>query len=99
MSSVLPGSGFGPKGRQSANWRWGLTVDALTVGGHRLRVEVEGEGHPGYYTTATMLGEAGLLLAEPDATPSARAASPRRRRSASVPAAVRAGRAAVLGSA
>ncbi len=69
MSSVLPGSGYGPQGDRVRKWRWGMTVDALTVGGHGLRVEVEGEGHPGYYTTATMLGEAGLLLAEPGATP------------------------------
>ena len=30
---------------------------------------VDGEGHPGYLATARMLGEAGLLLGEPGATP------------------------------
>jgi short subunit dehydrogenase-like uncharacterized protein len=30
---------------------------------------VDAKGHPGYLTTARMLGEAGLLLAEPGATP------------------------------
>ena len=37
--------------------------------GHEVRVDVDAEGHPGYLATARMLGEAGLLLAEPGATP------------------------------
>ena len=61
--------GYGPKGARMESWSWGMTVDALTVGGHGLRVEVEGEGQPGYLGTARMLGEAGLLLAEEGATP------------------------------
>ncbi len=69
MSSLLPGSGYGPKGERMEGWRWGMAVDALTVGGHGLRVEVEGDGQPGYLGTARMLGEAGLLLAEEGATP------------------------------
>ena len=69
MSSVLPGSGYGPKGAGMEDWSWGMTVDALTVGGHGLRVELEADGHPGYLGTGRMLGEAGLLLAEPGATP------------------------------
>jgi len=38
---------------------------------HRAPVERvrADEGHPGYLATARMLGEAGLLLAEPGATP------------------------------
>jgi short subunit dehydrogenase-like uncharacterized protein len=46
-----------------------MELTASTAGGNRVSVEIAGEGHPGYLTTATMLGEAGLLLAEPDATP------------------------------
>ena len=34
-----------------------------------LEVDVDADGHPGYLTTARMLGEAGLMLAEPDVTP------------------------------
>jgi short subunit dehydrogenase-like uncharacterized protein len=32
-------------------------------------VRVDAEGHPGYLTTARMLGEAGLMLAESGSTP------------------------------
>lgn len=69
ISSILPGSGFGPTGDRVEGWRWGMTVDALTTGGNGIRVDVEADGHPGYLATARMLGEAGLLLAEPGATP------------------------------
>ena len=41
----------------------------LTTAGNQVRVEVDADGHPGYHTTATMLGEAGLLMADPGATP------------------------------
>jgi short subunit dehydrogenase-like uncharacterized protein len=34
-----------------------------------VHTEGDAEGHPGYLATARMLGEAGLLLAEPGATP------------------------------
>ena len=37
--------------------------------GSDVRVDVDADGHPGYLATARMLGEAGLLLAEPGATP------------------------------
>jgi short subunit dehydrogenase-like uncharacterized protein len=69
MKRVFPASGFGPAGDRLDDWRWTMSLDARTSGSHELRVAVEGDGHPGYLTTATMLGEAGLLLAEPGATP------------------------------
>ena len=34
-----------------------------------MRVDVDADGHPGYLATARMLGEAGMLLAEPGMTP------------------------------
>jgi ornithine cyclodeaminase len=34
-----------------------------------VRGEVDADGHPGYLATATLMGEAGLLLAEPGLTP------------------------------
>jgi short subunit dehydrogenase-like uncharacterized protein len=47
-----------------------MSVHAQTVGGHEVDVRIDADGHPGYLTTARMLGEAGILLAEDDATPS-----------------------------
>jgi short subunit dehydrogenase-like uncharacterized protein len=69
MSSILPGSGFGPVGDRVDGWRWGVKLDALTTSGNGIRVDLEAEGQPGYLTTARMLGEAGLMLAEEDVTP------------------------------
>ena len=46
-----------------------MSVEGRTGGGHMVRVDVDADGHPGYLATARMLGEAGLLLAEPGATP------------------------------
>jgi short subunit dehydrogenase-like uncharacterized protein len=65
----LPSSGFGPTGARMEDWSWSMAVNAKTVDGHYLRVDLEGEGQPGYLTTAKMLGEAGLLLSEDGATP------------------------------
>jgi short subunit dehydrogenase-like uncharacterized protein len=69
LRSMLPGSGFGPSGDRLEAWSWRMTVDARTTGGKDVRVAVEADGHPGYLATARMLGEAGLLLAEPGLTP------------------------------
>lgn len=70
MRRMLPKSGFGPRGgSRDEAWRWRLGVDARTAGGHRLRVEVDADGHPAYLGTGRMLGEAGLMLAEDGATP------------------------------
>jgi len=68
LRRVLPSSGFGPSSRLE-EWSWHLTVDARTSGGRYVRVDVEADGHPGYLTTARLLGEVGLLLAEDGATP------------------------------
>jgi short subunit dehydrogenase-like uncharacterized protein len=46
-----------------------MSLEARTSGDHLVRVGVDADGHPGYLATARMLGEAGLLLAEPGATP------------------------------
>ena len=34
-----------------------------------MRVDLEGDGQPGYLTTGTMLAEAGVLLSEDGSTP------------------------------
>ncbi|HEX6689066.1 MAG TPA: saccharopine dehydrogenase NADP-binding domain-containing protein [Solirubrobacterales bacterium] len=69
MRKVLPSSGFGPSGSRLEEWSWQVAVDARTVDGHHVRVEVDADGHPGYLATARILGEAGLLLGEDGATP------------------------------
>lgn len=69
MRKVLPSSGFGPSGEKLDQWSWHLTADARTVGGRNVRVDLDADGHPGYLTTAKLLGEVGLLLAEDGATP------------------------------
>jgi short subunit dehydrogenase-like uncharacterized protein len=69
MRRALPSSGFGPSGERLEEWSWQLTADARTVGDRHVRVDVFAEGHPGYLTTAKLLGEVGLLLAERGGTP------------------------------
>jgi short subunit dehydrogenase-like uncharacterized protein len=69
LRKVMPSSGFGPSGDKLAEWRWQMSVRALSAAGNQVRVEIDADGQPGYYTTATMLGEAGLLMADPEATP------------------------------
>jgi short subunit dehydrogenase-like uncharacterized protein len=69
MRRALPSSGFGPSGSRLDEWTWQVGLDARTTGGHFVRVDADADGHPGYLTTAKLLGEAGLLLAEDGATP------------------------------
>lgn len=69
MRRLFPGPGFGPAGEKLEQWTWQVHVAARTDGGHHLRVEVDADGHPGYLTTSWMIAEAGLLLAEDEATP------------------------------
>lgn len=70
MRRVLPGAGFGPRADRLEDWRWRVVVNALTASGASVEARADAEGHPGYLATARMIGEAGLLLAEPGATPS-----------------------------
>jgi short subunit dehydrogenase-like uncharacterized protein len=69
LGKILPSSGYGPTGDRLEGWKWRMSVDGRTAGGGKVRVEVDADGHPGYLATARMMGEAGLLLAEPGATP------------------------------
>jgi short subunit dehydrogenase-like uncharacterized protein len=69
LQRVLPSSGFGPTGERLEHWSWRMSMAARTTAGHRVRAEVDADGHPGYLATARMLGEAGLLLAESGLTP------------------------------
>ena len=69
LSSILPSSGFGPNHDRLAPWKWRMRVFARTNSGNQVEVVIDAEGHPGYLATARMMGEAGLLLADPGATP------------------------------
>jgi short subunit dehydrogenase-like uncharacterized protein len=69
LRRALPSSGFGPSGPKMEDWSWRLEVEGRTVGGRHVRVELDADGHPGYLTTAKMVGEAGLMLAEEGVTP------------------------------
>jgi len=69
MRKRFPSSGFGPTGERMEEWSWSMTVNAKTVGGHYVRVDLEGDGQPGYLTTGKMLAEAGVLLSEDGSTP------------------------------
>jgi short subunit dehydrogenase-like uncharacterized protein len=69
LKRVMPESGFGPNPSKLDAWTWRMMLEARTTAGHEVRVDIDAEGHPGYQATARMLGEAGLLLAEPGATP------------------------------
>ena len=69
LGKLLPDSGYGPQPDRLNDWSWTVRVRATSTGGESLSVLVEADGHPGYLTTARMLGEAGLLLGEAGATP------------------------------
>lgn len=61
---VGPQAGDGPAAEDLDSWSYRLDVRATTVGGHTADVTVEALGHPGYKSTATMVGEAALILAD-----------------------------------
>jgi short subunit dehydrogenase-like uncharacterized protein len=69
MGRIFPSSGFGPAAERLEPWRWRLSIFAQTTGAQRIEVEIDGEGHPGYLATSRMLGEAGMIVAEPGLTP------------------------------
>jgi short subunit dehydrogenase-like uncharacterized protein len=69
MARALPDSGFGPRPDRLEDWGWRMTVHGRTADGREVETRVDAEGHPGYLATSRLMGEAGLLLAEPGATP------------------------------
>lgn len=64
---VGPRAGEGPSGAELDDWRYRLEVWARCVDGTTAQVAVVASGHPGYKSTATMVAEAGLILADADA--------------------------------
>ena len=69
LRRLFPGSGFGPAADRIGAWRWRLVAEGRTAAGESVTATADAEGHPGYLTTARMLGEAGLLISEEGATP------------------------------
>jgi short subunit dehydrogenase-like uncharacterized protein len=62
-------SGYGPESDRLEGWEWSMSLTAHTTGGQPVGVRADGLGHPGYLSTARMLGETGLLLCDDAATP------------------------------
>jgi len=67
LERLGPSPGDGPRPDDLDRWRYRLDVRAVDVRGGTQDVVVEADGHPGYKSTATMLGEAALALADPEA--------------------------------
>lgn len=69
VARLAPSSGFGPAAERLEPWRWRLSIFARTTGGQSIEVGIDGEGHMGYLATSRMVGEAGMIVAEPGLTP------------------------------
>ena len=67
MTRVGPESGDGPKPEDLDSWSYRLDIRATDARGATTDAIVEADGHPGYKSTATMVGEAALALADPTA--------------------------------
>lgn len=67
LEKIGPSPGDGPRPEDLDRWRYRLDVRAVDTSGGTQDVVVEADGHPGYKSTATMLGEAALALADPAA--------------------------------
>ncbi len=64
LLAVGPKSGDGPRPEDLDTWTYRLDIRATDVRGGTQDVAVEADGHPGYKSTATMIGEAALALAD-----------------------------------
>ena len=64
LLKVGPKAGTGPKPEDLDAWTYRLDVRATDARGATQDVVVEADGHPGYKSTATMVGEAALALAD-----------------------------------
>jgi len=67
MERFGPSPGDGPRTEDLDRWSYRLDVRVTDTSGATLDAVVEGDGHPGYKSTSTMLGEAALALADPEA--------------------------------
>ncbi|MGE0667534.1 MAG: trans-acting enoyl reductase family protein [Sphingomonadales bacterium] len=62
----FPKPGSGPSLENLDNWHWNITGRASGPAG-AVSMRLDADGHPGYRATANMIGEAALILADPDA--------------------------------
>lgn len=67
FEKVGPSPGEGPRAEDLDRWHYRLDVRAVDTSGGTQDAVLEADGHPGYKSTATILGEAALALADPDA--------------------------------
>ena len=72
MDKYAPVPGEGPDVDTLDDWSWAMKGQAKGARG-TLNLSMEGDGHPGYRTTANMMAEAALILADPNADKPARA--------------------------
>ena len=75
LARIGPAPGTGPRTETLDEWSYRIDVHAVTASGDTADVVVEALGHPGYKSTATLVGEAALALAAM-ATPRAGYATP-----------------------
>lgn len=68
----FPKPGSGPSLENLDNWHWNITGRASGPAGN-MAMRLDADGHPGYRTTANMLAEAALILADPSARKPGRA--------------------------
>lgn len=67
LAMVGPSQGDGPRPGTLDAWSYRIEVRATTSTGGTVDVTVDADGHPGYKSTATLVGEAAIALAEMDA--------------------------------
>ena len=60
LSRFGPAPGTGPRPETLDEWSYRIDVHAVTASGDSADVTVEALGHPGYKSTATLIGEAAL---------------------------------------
>lgn len=58
-----PAPGTGPREESLDDWSYRIDVHATTASGETADATVDARGHPGYKSTATLIGEAALALA------------------------------------
>ena len=64
LSRIGPAPGTGPRPDTLDDWSYQIDVRATTASGETADVHVEALGHPGYKSTATLVGEAALAVAD-----------------------------------
>jgi len=63
LSRFGPAPGTGPRPETLDEWSYRIDLHAVTASGETADVTVEALGHPGYKSTATLIGEASLAIA------------------------------------